>query len=159
MKYLLPIVLLALLFTTACKDDDGPMLSFEEQKQADRVFILDYLSTNNINADSTDSGLFYAIDVAGVGGNPNVNSEVTVKYKGFFMDDNMTVFDQTPGSSTVKFRLTGVIPGWTEGIQLMKPGSQARFYIPSHLAYGSNGSGSIPGNTPIAFDVELVSYR
>jgi FKBP-type peptidyl-prolyl cis-trans isomerase len=100
----------------------------------------------------TESGLAYKVLAQGTGGrHPKSNSEVTVHYTGWTMDGKM--FD----SSVVKnqpatFRLDGVIPGWTEGLQLMVEGEKARFWIPEKLAY----KGQSPPYGTLVFDVELI---
>ena len=79
-----------------------------------------YLKSKNLTAQSTASGLYYIIDQPGGGGYPTLQSTVTVEYKGYFT--NGSVFDQTEAGKTATFPLNGVIPGWTEGLQLMKEG-------------------------------------
>jgi len=80
---------------------------------------------------------------------------VQVHYEGKMLDG--TVFDSSIArGQPVTFPLTGVIPGWTEGLQLMKEGAKYRFYIPSKLAYGETGASTIPPNSVLTFDVELI---
>ncbi|MDR2258454.1 MAG: FKBP-type peptidyl-prolyl cis-trans isomerase, partial [Treponema sp.] len=76
--------------------------------------------------------------------------------EGTFTDG--TVFDSSYSrGEPAEFPLSGVIPGWTEGIQLMSEGASYRFYIPSDLAYGPQGRPSIPPYSPLIFDVELIA--
>lgn len=98
----------------------------------------------------TQSGLRYLILQEGNGVAPLATDKVMVNYRGFYPSGNS--FDS---NSLISFNLGGVIPGWTEGLQLMKPGSKYRFFIPSDLAYGVNGNSSIKGNSALVFDVEL----
>lgn len=73
-----------------------------------------------------------------------------------------TVFDSTDshGGNPIDLNLSGVIKGWTEGIQLMTKGAKYRFYIPSDLAYGDNGAGGvIPPGATLIFDIELVDFK
>lgn len=116
-----------------------------------------YLTDNNLTAESTPSGLHYVIEEAGEGDRPNANSTVTVNYKGFLIDG--TVFDQTEENVPATFALSRVIEGWREGIQLLNRGSKALLLLPSSQAYGSSGNGSIPPNTPILFEVELIDFE
>lgn len=103
------------------------------------------------------SGLEYQVIKEGKGAKPTANDEVTVYYTGYLTDG--TVFDSTDlhGGEPISFPLRGVIPGWTEGLQLMPIGSQYRFRIPGSLAYGERGvPGAIPPNATLIFDVELL---
>jgi FKBP-type peptidyl-prolyl cis-trans isomerase FkpA len=93
--------------------------------------------------------------VQGTGGNPTINDEVTVFYKGYFLDDS--VFDQT-SSDPISFPLGNVIKGWQEGIPLFKKGGKGKLFLPSVLAYGSNPPPGFPKNAVMIFDVELVDF-
>ena len=88
---------------------------------------------------------------------PKATDTVTVNYKGTLMDG--TTFDSSyDRGQPATFVLNQVIPGWTEGVQLMKVGSKYKFYIPSALGYGERGAGGVIGpNAPLVFEVELVS--
>jgi FKBP-type peptidyl-prolyl cis-trans isomerase FkpA len=127
-----------------------------DQEKNDKETIHKYLSDHHIIADSTTSGLYYAIKDSGVGSNPNGRSYVTVYYKGYFTDS--TVFDQTNGT-TRSFFLNQVIPAWTIGVPLIKKGGKISLFVPSSLGYGSHGSGAVPPNTVILFDIELVNFQ
>jgi FKBP-type peptidyl-prolyl cis-trans isomerase FkpA len=153
----LPVItgLFLSLFFTACLKDDS--LSPEEQLKADIKLIGEYLQKNNLVAKSTASGLHYIITQEGFGqATPTLQSKVTVSYKGYFL--NGSVFDQTQPGKTIEFPLNGVILGWQEGLQFLKMGGKGTFLLPSAIAYGPNGSGSIPPNTVLLFDVELVKF-
>lgn len=106
---------------------------------------------------TTPSGLKYAILEEGNGASPAASDEVTVYYTGMLPDG--TVFDSTDkhGGEPISFPLNQVIAGWTEGLQLMKTGGEAVFYIPAELGYGPQGiPGVIPANSPLIFNVKLV---
>lgn len=101
---------------------------------------------------TTASGLQYKITKEGSGKQPQASDEVTVDYTGKLIDG--TVFDSGKG---ISFPLNGVIPGWTEGLQLLKEGSEATLYIPSELAYGPRQAGEkILPNSTLVFDVKLI---
>ena len=103
----------------------------------------------------TASGLEYVVMTAGSGESPKATDTVSVHYTGKLL--NGTVFDSSvQRGEPIEFPLNGVIPGWTEGVQLMKPGAKYVFYIPSNLAYGPNGQGPIPANSDLIFEVELL---
>lgn len=108
---------------------------------------------------TTASGLQYKINVAGKGKKPTADSTVKVHYKGQLLDGS--VFDSSyERGEPVEFPLNQVIPGWTEGFQNLKEGSKATLYIPAKLAYGENGiPGTIPGNSTLIFDVELITVQ
>ncbi len=151
--YLFSMLLLVFGGFASCIPDP---ISDEEILKQDIQEIEDYLKENSLTAQSTASGLHYIIEEEGTGGHPTATSNVTVKYKGYLLDG--TVFDETEGSSTATFKLNGLIEGWQEGIPLLQKGGKGKLFLPSAIAYGRSGSGAIPGNTPIAFDIELVDF-
>ncbi|WP_133408037.1 FKBP-type peptidyl-prolyl cis-trans isomerase [Parashewanella tropica] len=105
---------------------------------------------------TTKSGLEYQVLEEGKGPKPKATDTVEVHYKGTLIDG--TEFDSSyKRNQTVKFQLNRVIPGWTEGVQLMPVGSKFRFVIPSDLAYGDRDMGTIPANSTLIFDVVLKS--
>lgn len=126
-----------------------------DQKEFELNKIKNYLTANNIVADSTLSGIYYVITEPGAGGSPTATSTVTVSYKGYLADG--TVFDQS--NPTATFELNGVIQGWQEVLPLLKKEGSGTFLIPSNLAYGPSGSGSISGNTMLIFDISLLDFR
>ena len=120
-----------------------------------------YLSANKgkPGVHTTASGLQYEILTAGTGPHPAASDTVAVHYEGKLLDG--TVFDSSiaRGQPAV-FPLNRVIPGWTEGVQLMPVGSKYRFTIPSDLAYGPSGAGGvIPPNAVLVFDIELLGIE
>jgi FKBP-type peptidyl-prolyl cis-trans isomerase FkpA len=149
MKYV--FVFLALAVTVfSCKKDD---FDEEAQLQKDIEIIQQYLTDNGLTAESTSSGLHYIVNNTGNGPQPNASSNVTVAYVGYFTGGN--TFDQSSASGAT-FNLQNVIQGWTEGIPKFKQGGSGTLLIPSKLGYGQNGNSSIPGNTVILFDIELL---
>ena len=106
---------------------------------------------------STESGLQYEVIRAAEGDSPKSTDTVTVHYHGTLIDG--TVFDSSvERDSPASFGVHQVIPGWTEGIQLMKPGSKFVFYIPHELAYGPNPNprSGIKPYSLLIFEVELL---
>lgn len=105
----------------------------------------------------TESGLQYEILAVGEGDAPRADDTVLVHYEGRLADG--TVFDSSyqRGQPAV-FGVSDVIAGWTEGLQLMRPGGKARFTIPPSLGYGASGAGGvIPPNSVLVFEVELLA--
>lgn len=111
--------------------------------------------------EETESGLRYKIIQKGDGATPEKGQTVAVHYKGMFTDGG--VFDDSyKRGAPIEFPIGqgNVIPGWDEGILLLKVGDKARFVIPSHLAYGEAGAGgAIPPNATLVFDVELMDVK
>lgn len=107
---------------------------------------------------STPSGLMYEVITEGKGERPTASSLVKVNYVGKLISGK--VFDQSSKGEPAEFPLNMVIEGWKEGLQLMTTGSKYKFYIPSNLAYGPNGSpdGSIGPNEVLEFEVELLEF-
>lgn len=104
----------------------------------------------------TKSGLQYEVLTEGTGKNPKATDTVRCHYEGRLLDG--TVFDSSyKRGEPADFGLNQVIPGWTEGVQLMKEGAKFRFHIPYLLAYGERGAGAqIPPYSTLIFDVELI---
>ncbi len=108
---------------------------------------------------TTNSGLQYKVLEAGSGEqHPKASDRVKVHYHGTLL--NGTVFDSSVDrGQPIDFGLNQVIPGWTEGVQLMVEGEKTRFYIPSQLAYGNRSVGRIPAGSVLIFDVELIKIN
>lgn len=108
---------------------------------------------------TTASGLQYEVLKAAKGPHPKDSSIVTVHYRGTLEDG--TEFDSSYARNTpATFPLGQVIPGWTEGVQLMAKGAKYKFYVPPELAYGDRGAGDRIGpNSMLIFEVELISFE
>ncbi|WP_439128399.1 FKBP-type peptidyl-prolyl cis-trans isomerase [Polaribacter sp.] len=142
MKKIFLLLFVNLLF--GCSSDEN----FDAQNEID---IQAYIQENNLDIEKTNSGLYYNIKTVGSGEFPSVNSNVTVSYKGYLLDGD--IFDQ---SSNATFNLTGVIPGFSEAVQLLKKDGSGTFILPSRLGYGNKGSGKIKGGDVIVFEVRLI---
>ncbi|HRZ29073.1 MAG TPA: FKBP-type peptidyl-prolyl cis-trans isomerase [Spirochaetota bacterium] len=126
----------------------------EENKAKGAAFLAANKSKQGVK--TTASGLQYRVIKEGSGRRPNAANQVTVHYAGRLIDG--TEFDSSYGrNQPAQFRLNQVIKGWTEGLQLMTAGSKYELVIPSELAYGPEGNQSIPGNSVLVFEVELIS--
>jgi FKBP-type peptidyl-prolyl cis-trans isomerase len=130
----------------------------EENKASGEKFLAE--NTKKPNIKTTASGLQYEVLTPGKGKtNPAATDNVTVHYKGTSIDGKEFDSSYSRGEPT-SFPLNGVIPGWTEGVQLMTEGAKYKFYIPSALAYGENGAGGAIGpNETLIFEVELIKIN
>ena len=127
----------------------------ESNKKAGAEFLAENAKKEGVKV--TASGLQYRVITEGSGDKPVASSKVKVHYTGKLLDG--TVFDSSvQRGEPIDFALNQVIPGWTEGVQLMTPGSKYEFYIPSDLAYGDRGAGNaIPPGAALIFEVELLA--
>lgn len=120
----------------------------------------DYLTQNKAKegVQTTASGLQYKILAAGSGAHPKATDTVKVHYRGTLVDG--TEFDSSyKRNDPISFELNGVIKGWTEGLQKIKPGGKIQLVIPPDLGYGASGQGPIPPNSVLLFDVELLAIN
>lgn len=167
-------------FTNALKVVYGgaePAISMEEAQKTINEYLMEleakaskaakevgakFLAENkasNPNVKETASGLQYVVVKEGEGAQPTAEDEVTVHYTGKLIDG--TVFDSSVNrGEPATFPLNRVIPGWTEGVQLMKEGAKYEFFIPSDLAYGPQGvPNAIPPHSTLIFEVELIKVN
>lgn len=129
---------------------------FGAQKAAGEKFMAENAKKPGII--TTASGLQYEIIKKGTGPMPKATDKVKVNYEGKLIND--TIFDSSiKRNEPAEFNVNQVIPGWTEGLQLMPVGSKFRFYIPQNLAYGAQERPKIPAFSPLIFDVELLSIE
>jgi FKBP-type peptidyl-prolyl cis-trans isomerase FklB len=105
------------------------------------------------------SGLQYKVIKAGTGKKPKLNDTVTTHYRGTLIDG--TEFDSSyKRGQPATFQVSGVIPGWTEALQLMEEGAKWQLFVPPNLAYGERGAGDVIGpNATLVFEIELVSIQ
>ena len=166
MKKFFVIVMTALMMAgmascsnnTSSNENTEEAADYGEQIKDNKTLGREFLEQNakNDSVTQTQSGLQYMVLKEGTGAKPGAEDTVTVHYTGKLLDG--TVFDSSVdrGEPTT-FPLNAVIPGWTEGLQLMSEGSEYRLFIPSELAYGSKGAGNkILPNSTLIFDVQLI---
>ena len=129
----------------------------EKNKQDGEAFLAKNKGAKGVK--TTASGLQYKVITAGKGKQPKAEDTVTVNYRGTLIDG--TEFDSSyKRNQPATFPVKGVIPGWTEALQLMKEGSKWMLYIPSNLAYAERGAGNLIGpNSALIFEVELLSIK
>lgn len=153
MKIYLVAIASLLLFTGCLKDDSCT----PKTVQSETAIMLNYANTNGITPTTHSSGMLYQIVSAGAGTTPTATSTVTVRYTGKLMDG--TVFDSNATGSPISFGLNQVIQGWQLGIPLIKKDGVIKLIIPSSLAYGCAGYGSIPGDAVLYFEVQLIDVQ
>ena len=136
------------------KQEEKNKLIADENKKAGSAFLAENAKKEGVT--TLPSGLQYKVVKEGTGDNPKPTDKVTVHYKGTLIDGK--VFDSSiDRGQPASFQLNRVIKGWTEGLQLMKPGGKAVLYIPSELGYGDRTTPTIPGGSTLIFEVELIS--
>ncbi|MBS1668102.1 MAG: FKBP-type peptidyl-prolyl cis-trans isomerase [Bacteroidetes bacterium] len=121
----------------------------------DSTVLLAFAKSNNITPTADSSWLYYQIISQGTGTIPSAKSKITVNYVGKFM--NGTNFDST--TAPVTFELDSLILGWQYGLPKIQAGGHIKLLVPSALAFGCAGSGTISSNTPLFFDVQLISVQ
>ena len=164
-------------------DGEKPLMTYEEAKEEIRVYFTALEEKQRAAAEAaakvnseagkkfleenaaregvkvTASGLQYEVLTEGNGPKPTAEDQVTVHYTGSLIDG--TIFDSSiERGAPATFGVSQVIPGWVEALQMMNEGSKWRLFIPSDLAYGSQGAGPVIGpNSTLIFDVELIKVN
>jgi FKBP-type peptidyl-prolyl cis-trans isomerase FkpA len=134
----------AILLINGCSKN-----SASEQDQ-----MISFAKSHNINYTTDASGILYEIITPGNSTHPTVNNTVTVTYVGTLMNGNQ--FD----AGTITYVLNQLIPGWQIAVPKIGVGGEIKVLIPSSLGYGSAGAGSsIPGNSPLYFDIKLIAVK
>jgi len=156
MRFSIPILLIVAVIVLEALPALTKIVS--EDSQANLTAGKAFLTANEKKegVQQTASGLQYKILKEGSGSHPTATQKVTVHYQGNTITGEL--FDSSYNRGhPLTFTLSNVIPGWTEGLQLMKTGSIFRLFIPSELAYGTQGAGAdIEPNATLIFDVELI---
>jgi FKBP-type peptidyl-prolyl cis-trans isomerase len=145
--------LLAPLLFAACGKTSEPCVP--ATVASEKAAMVAYCTANNITYTEHASGILYEIMSPGLGAQPTLTNTVSTVYTGKMLNNSQ--FDAS--ANPVSFLLNGVIKGWQIGIPLIKKGGRIKMVIPSSLAYGCNGSGSIPANSPLYFEVTLTDVR
>ncbi|HEV8079120.1 MAG TPA: FKBP-type peptidyl-prolyl cis-trans isomerase [Chitinophagaceae bacterium] len=158
MKNILLCVIFLSAFSVSCskKDDACNFNDSNVVAPASEVAnVQAYLTANSIIATQHSSGFFYKITQTGSGQSVvNLCSKINIKYTGKLT--NGTVFDQTAAGASANFTLGQLIVGWQKGIPLISSGGKITLYIPPSLGYGSSPTGTIPANSILIFDIELI---
>lgn len=156
---LMGIMAMVLIFT-GCKDDaqECPYTDTAITVPAAEITAIEtYLASKGItNAVKDPRGFYYRIQTQGTGGTAGVCSRISIFYTGTLTND--IVFDGTTGAPAT-FTLGQLIPGWIKGIPLIKAGGRIQLYLPPTLGYGSKAVRSIPANSILIFDIELLDVR
>lgn len=144
---------LLVVIAASCSQEDevdyGPI---------DQKIIEDYIAEHEITgAQSTASGLYYVIQNPGSTNHPNLKSVILVNYKGYLTDGK--IFDSSyKGGKPADMALSAMIAGWKEGLQFIGAGGKIQLFVPSALGYGSDARSTIPANSVLIFDIELVDF-
>lgn len=151
-RFALIVAFSSLVYSSCLNPDADQLNAGEQQWKADTTAIGIFLRSNNIDARIDASGVRFVIDSLAERFPPRYTSTVKLKYVGRFMDGTGTIFDQ----GTISGPVGGFIDGFQIGLMLMPERTKARIFIPSGLAYGASGSGSIPPNTNIMFELQIL---
>jgi FKBP-type peptidyl-prolyl cis-trans isomerase len=156
LKILMLIVAIALIVFFVHRSNESKKAAAIAAEQG-----AEFLSQNKLKegVETSPSGLQSKVLQAGTGAEkPKASSSVKVHYHGTLTDG--TVFDSSvERGQAIEFKLHQVIPGWTEGLQLMVVGEKRRLFIPASLGYGNRAAGAIPPNSALIFDVELLEIN
>ena len=145
------------LFIAGCsKSGSGNSNCIDQPVTADSSALLAYARNNGLMPVKDSTGLYYQVINAGFGATPTANSTISVTYTGTRLDG--VIFDSTTTART--FAIANLIPAWQIGIPKIKAGGHIKLLVPSALGYGCLGvSNFIPSNTPLYFDITLVSVQ
>jgi len=148
MKYYFLLILSVLFISCA---DDSDSISYQTEDD-----IIQYLEENNINAERSETGLYYVINKQGVGNVPTDYSNITVNYKGYLLDGS--VFGNSVAEGN-RVNLTQVIEGWAEGLKYFNEGGEGTLFIPPSLAFGDSELNGIPSGSVLIFDIEILEVE
>ena len=128
----------------------------KENEEKGKVYREKYAKEKDVK--QTKSGILYRIEKMGEGASPTENDTVKVNYRGKLIDG--TEFDSSyKRNQPIEFQLGQLIPGWVEGIGLIKKGGKIQLVLPPNLAYGDQQTGQIPPNSTLIFDIELLDVK
>lgn len=149
MKLRIFYFLLSVLMLSSCSKD---------QLEVDQSIIESYLTEHNLEAEAHPSGLYYVLKKEGMGERyPDVNSEVTIEYKGYLTDN--TVFDEANAGDEITVYMGDLVEGLQESIALLKEGGTGIFLMPSELGYSHTVRAGIPSHSVLIFEIKLVDIE
>ena len=152
------LVILIFIVAVSCGKASNSGACSDVLPTADSSALLSFAKTNGITPVKDTTGLYYQIITQGTGATPSDNSVIFVTYTGARLDG--AIFDSTTNASKTGFQLGTLIPGWRIGLPKIQAGGHIKLLIPSAYGYGCQGAGAaIPPNTPIYFDLTLVSVQ
>jgi FKBP-type peptidyl-prolyl cis-trans isomerase FkpA len=153
MKRIIPVLSLVFLLIggVGCIKETGCQ---NKSIDSERAAIQAYATANGITATAHSSGLYYQVINPGSGVTPNSNSKVFVTYTGKLLDGTQFDAGTTPVTGG-GWALSGLISGWQVGLPLIQKGGSIKLIIPSSMAYGCQGAGTIPSNAILFFDITL----
>jgi FKBP-type peptidyl-prolyl cis-trans isomerase FkpA len=147
-----------LLFFACGKASPGYYNCTDQDPSTDSSALLAFAKSNGITPLSDTIGLYYQIVTQGSGASPTLTSNISVLYKASLLDG--TVFDSTSGTTTRSFVLNTLVPAWQIALPRLQTGGRIKLLVPSKYGYGCVGANtSVPPNTPIYFDITLVSFQ
>ena len=153
----MPISLLFLVFSGLSCLKDGTAACTPKTPASEAAQMEAYCAGNGITRTIHPTGLFYQIMNPGSGPTASANSTIQITYVGKLVDG--TVFDSQSNASLTGWPLNQLIEGWRVGIPLIQKGGQIKLVVPSSMAYGCSGYGTIPGNAILFFDITLVNVQ
>lgn len=146
-----------MLYVIGCSKSSASSYCNNLSPSADSTNLKNFATANGITAVRDSTGLFYQILDSGTGAHPSISSVLYVTYKATLL--NGTVFDSATNANNTGFPLTNLIKGWQIGLPKIGTGGHILLLVPSDYAYGCTGYLSISPNTPLFFDVTLVSFQ
>lgn len=151
-------LLIAGVLVISCIDENNYTPPTQAEERALLREYLDTLTNRGLDIDTTEMGVYYIIDSLGSDTFPAYGDTCSVLYTGFLI--NGTIFDSSYGQE-FKFTIGDerLIPGWNDGMYNFSQGSRGYIIIPSEFAYGSTGSGSIPPNTTLVFQIQMLAIK
>ncbi len=150
-KLLLVFTVLSCLTMISCEKEKGCV---QKPASEEKAAMIDYCLANGITYTEHSSGILYQVIQPGSSITPTLNSRVFIFYTGKLL--NGTTFDSQSDPSRTGWQLRSLIEGWQIGLPLIQKGGRIKLVIPSSLAYGCTGSGSIGPNSPLFFDITLT---
>lgn len=154
-KSLVLFLTLIVLFSNSCTKEDSGCV--QNPISAEKADMIKFCTDNGITYTEHSSGLLYQIITPGTAITPNQDSKVFMYYTGRLM--NGTTFETQSDPTKTGWILKQLIEGWRIGLPLIQKGGRIKLVIPSALAYGCTGAGSIPANSPLYFDITLTEVQ